>query len=217
MTDERSPLRGRRGRDRRIAEAVERLTRGPDAAGGTGAGSPDERDAFADPDPSTMSLEELLDPVGHAADKAPRPRAPRATRHAAPKSGDATAGRHKVPDLSALVAYFERATKSIQTPRNEDADERRGCLITNTVIELGRSDKDVAEIIDRYFARVERAFCDLIKRSQKNGSIRADLDPKATARWLFITAQGMSVSARFGRSFSGLPEIVRAALAPPSA
>jgi transcription-repair coupling factor (superfamily II helicase) len=103
VTDERSPLRGRRGRDRRIAEAVERLTRGPDAAGGTGAGSPDERDAFADPDPSTMSLEELLDPVGHAADKAPRPRAPRATRHAAPKSGDATAGRHKVPDLSALV------------------------------------------------------------------------------------------------------------------
>ena len=117
----------------------------------------------------------------------------------------------------ALVAYFERATKSIQTPRNEDADERRGCLITNTVIELGRSDKDVAEIIDRYFARVERAFCDLIKRSQKNGSIRDDLDPKATARWLFITAQGMSVSARFGRSFSGLPEIVRAALAPASA
>ena len=123
----------------------------------------------------------------------------------------------KGSDLSALVTYFERATKSIQTPRNDDADERRGCLITNTVIEMGRSDKDVAEIIDRYFARVERAFCDLIKRSQKNGTIRADLDPKATARWLFITSQGMSVSARFGRTFSGLPEIVRAALAPISA
>ena len=33
--------------------------------------------------------------------------------------------------------------------------------------------------------------------------------------WLLATAQGMSVSARFGRGLRGLPDIVRAALAPP--
>lgn len=118
-------------------------------------------------------------------------------------------------DLSALISYFERVSESIEAPRGDGAQERRGCLITNTVIELGRSDKEIADIVDRYFARVERAFCRLIKRSQQNGSVRADLDPKATARWLLATAQGMSVSARFGRGLPGLPDIVRAALAPP--
>jgi len=138
-------------------------------------------------------------------------------RYIARETAEYLALLEKGSDLDALVAYFERATKSIQAPRRADAEDRRGCLITNTVIEMGRSDPDVAEIIDGYFGCVERAFCNLIKRGQNNGSIREDLDPKATARWLFITAQGMSVSARFGRTFSELPQIVRTALAPHAA
>ncbi|MFN8619411.1 MAG: transcription-repair coupling factor [Chloroflexota bacterium] len=105
MSDERLPLRGRRGRDRRIADAVERRTRGPGAGGGPGG---EERDAFADPDVSNATLEELLDPVvtgAHGGEPgAPgKPHAPRhaAARHAKPR--DPTAPRHRVPDLAALV------------------------------------------------------------------------------------------------------------------
>lgn len=118
--------------------------------------------------------------------------------------------------LDELVAYFEIATGTINGTGHGDIQgyDRRGCFITNTVAELGRSDPEVSAIIDRYYDRIEQAFAALIVRGQAAGSIRADLDPGATSRWLLITSQGLSVSARMGAVSADLPHVVRAALAP---
>lgn len=121
--------------------------------------------------------------------------------------------------LDELVAYFEIATGGINDTGHGDIQgyDRRGCLITNTVAEMGRSDPQINAIIDRYYDRVERGFAALIARGQASGSIRADLDPGATSRWLLLTTQGMSISARMGAVSADLPNIVRMALAPPPA
>ncbi|SNS18063.1 transcriptional regulator, TetR family [Sphingomonas laterariae] len=111
-----------------------------------------------------------------------------------------------------VAAYFERATGA--THGDGEGYDRRGCLIVNTITEMGRSDPDVAAIVDGYHERIERAFAGLIARGQAGGTIRADLDPVATARWLFVTSQGLSVAARMGRAAPDLPAMVRAALAP---
>lgn len=95
-----------------------------------------------------------------------------------------------------------------------DGFDARGCLITNSVIELGRSDARVAAIIDRYYARYVAAFAGLVVRAQAGGSIRADLDADAVARWLLVTTQGMSVAARLGAPGPDVTDIVRHALAP---
>ncbi|WP_380872487.1 TetR family transcriptional regulator [Sphingomonas sp. DBB INV C78] len=118
--------------------------------------------------------------------------------------------------LDAIIAYFEAATGAANDAVVQGYD-LRGCFITNTVAELGRSDPQVAAIIDGYYARMERAFAALIERGQAGGSIRADLDPVATARWLLLTTQGISVSARMGAPAPDFPGVVRAALAPQSA
>ena len=112
--------------------------------------------------------------------------------------------------LDGIVSYFELATGVICDAKGYDG---RGCLITNTVIELGRSNRAVSDIVDRYYARIERAFADLIRRGQDDGTIRRGLDPQATAQWLRLTSQGMSVSARNGAVPADLANIVRAALA----
>ncbi len=119
--------------------------------------------------------------------------------------------------LEGIVAYFKVATGAICEAGHGGVKgyDGRGCLITNTVIELGRSDERVSEIIERYYSRIQRAFADLIVRGQRNGTIRADIDADGTARWLRLTSQGMSVSARIGVVSPDLADIVRAALKPP--
>ncbi|ARS27683.1 TetR/AcrR family transcriptional regulator [Sphingomonas sp. KC8] len=118
--------------------------------------------------------------------------------------------------LDELVAYFEIASGVINRTGHGDIQgyDRRGCFITNTVAELGRSQPEVSAIVDGYYDRVERAFAGLIARGQAAGSIRADLDPGATSRWLLLTSQGMSVASRMGAVATDLPNIIRAALAP---
>jgi hypothetical protein len=82
------------------------------------------------------------------------------------------------------------------------------------VIALGRSDARVAAIVDRHYARIDRAFRGLVERGQAAGSIRGDVDAAATARWLLLTTQGISVAARLGDAPQDLPAIIRRALAP---
>lgn len=115
--------------------------------------------------------------------------------------------------LDGIVAYFDLASGVIG---NANGYDRRGCFITNAVIELGRSNPSVSNLIDLYYARIEQAFCELVKRGQKGGTIRRDLDPRATAQWLLLTSQGMSVSARNGAVPANLSGLMRAALAEPS-
>ncbi|OJU16700.1 MULTISPECIES: TetR/AcrR family transcriptional regulator [unclassified Sphingomonas] len=109
-------------------------------------------------------------------------------------------------DLDDLAHFFATVAR--------DGFDARGCLVTNSVVELGRSDAKVAAIVDRYYARYVAAFAGLVARAQVGGSIRADLDPDAVAGWLLVTTQGVSVAARLGAPGPDVAEIVRQALAP---
>lgn len=112
--------------------------------------------------------------------------------------------------LDGIISYFELATGVICNSKGYDG---RGCFITNTVIELGRSNKEVSEIVDHYYERTEQAFAALMERGQRDGTIRRNLDPAATAQLLRLTSVGMSVSARNGTVPINLASVVRAALA----
>jgi TetR/AcrR family transcriptional regulator, transcriptional repressor for nem operon len=121
--------------------------------------------------------------------------------------------------LDAVIAYFEAASGAADgadRPAVQGYD-LRGCFIVNTIAELGRADPHVSAIIDQYYERMEHAFAALIRRGQAGGSIRPDLDPAATAHWLLLTTQGISVSARIGAPAPDFPGAVRAALTPQTA
>lgn len=117
--------------------------------------------------------------------------------------------------LEAIQTYFRKATGTLRKQTDEGYGPR-GCLITNTVVEMGRGDADVNAIIDRYYTKMTKEFSQAIRRGQKDGSIRSDLDAGAAAKWLIMTSQGLSVSARFGAPADNLVEVIGAALSPPS-
>lgn len=118
--------------------------------------------------------------------------------------------------LDDICAYFEYATgmRQVKNPNDEPQGfDQRGCFLVNTAIELGRSDPQVTELLEVYYARIENAFAGLIRRGQETGSIRSDIDPHITARWLRVTSQGLSVSSRMGSAPGDLTRVVRMALA----
>jgi TetR/AcrR family transcriptional repressor of nem operon len=117
--------------------------------------------------------------------------------------------------LDDIVAFFDIISggSNHSSPVKISGYGRRGCLITNTVAELGRSDPAVSAIIDRYYERFANAFIALIARGQACGSIRADIDPEVTGHWLLLTSQGMSLSARNGSTAPDMGALLRATLA----
>ncbi|MEU1984061.1 TetR/AcrR family transcriptional regulator [Nocardia sp. NPDC019395] len=72
--------------------------------------------------------------------------------------------------------------------------ERRGCLATNTAVELG-DDDTVGLLVRRIFDRQHDAFRGAVEEGQRAGEFSADLDPRTAANFLLATINGMRVLA----------------------
>lgn len=120
--------------------------------------------------------------------------------------------------LDDLIGYFRLVcgTDPADTAPIRIGYDRRGCLVANSVIELGRTDPEANGIIDEYYRRFEEALTGLLRRAQAGGSIRAELDAPAMAHWLMLTAHGLSIAARREDMAVQLPDILRSTLAPPA-
>lgn len=77
------------------------------------------------------------------------------------------------------------------------ADERNGCLMVNTALEVSPHDKKVAEIVDQSFNYIERNFFRrMIERGQADGEIAKSVIPITTARALLSLLIGLCVLSR---------------------
>lgn len=75
---------------------------------------------------------------------------------------------------------------------------RRGCLITNTVMELAPHEKNIGKKLSKRFHMLEDAFFKLLVRAQQEGDLAKDKDPRALARVLLTMMQGMIVMIKAG-------------------
>lgn len=91
---------------------------------------------------------------------------------------------------------------------------RRGCLLTNTAVELGVSDREVARLIRQAYTRVENALHERLVDARKAGVLSADVEPRRYARQLMAVLQGLRVMARVGVERDVLRDAVNGALAP---
>lgn len=85
------------------------------------------------------------------------------------------------------------------TVENLAGDERRrGCLFANSAVELTPHDSEVVRKISRHLGRTEYAFHRALIRAQISGEIPEERDPRALARFLVNSLQGLRVMARAG-------------------
>lgn len=90
--------------------------------------------------------------------------------------------------------------------------ECRGCLVTNSIVELAPHDEEVAKLVQLMIGRTEKAFKTALDRAVENGEILAGTDTKAVARFLNNTVHGLVVMGKASASRAVLKDVVRVAL-----
>ncbi|MBT2538853.1 TetR/AcrR family transcriptional regulator [Arthrobacter sp. ISL-69] len=90
---------------------------------------------------------------------------------------------------------------------------RRGCLATNSAVEFGIADADVATRVQGLFDHTERAFASLIAEGRRSGELRIDLDDQAVASMLLNTVTGLHALARLEKGPARMRSIADATIA----
>jgi TetR/AcrR family transcriptional repressor of nem operon len=89
---------------------------------------------------------------------------------------------------------------------------RRGCLITNTVMELAPHEKGIARKVSGRLQMAEEAFFKLLSRAKQEGELAKDKDPRALARVLVMMMQGTIVMVKAGTPADVVRQTARTAL-----
>lgn len=76
------------------------------------------------------------------------------------------------------------------------ASEKRGCLATNSAIELAGRDPHVADLVRQNFAILTHGIEETVRRGQAAREIRADVDAETLALFIFNAVQGLRVLTR---------------------
>lgn len=92
-----------------------------------------------------------------------------------------------------------------QAGREATEGVRRGCLATNSAVELAPHDPELARRVRAMLSRVEGALRAALERARGTGELSADVDPPAVARFLIGVLQGLRVLSRMGAE----PETLR--------
>lgn len=89
-----------------------------------------------------------------------------------------------------------------------------GCLLTNTAVEIGAREEEIAGLVRKAFARLQRALAARLEEAQQQGDLRTDADPGQFARQLVALIQGLRVMTRLGMEPRVARDAVRSAIAP---
>ena len=108
------------------------------------------------------------------------------------------------------ISNIRKALESVVELTN--SGDCRGCLLTNSIVELASHDEEVAEVVRSAIGRLENAFKLALERSIESGEISQDLNPRAYARFLNNTLQGMIVLGKASTSKTILRDVVKVAL-----
>ena len=70
---------------------------------------------------------------------------------------------------------------------------RKGCLMTNSAVELAARDRDTAMRVSANLSRLEEALCTAVRTAQADGELSRKHDARALARFLASSLQGLRV------------------------
>ena len=105
--------------------------------------------------------------------------------------------------MKAIRRFFQ-----LKIEGSVQANRPRGCLVTNSATELASRDRGTATRVGAVLTKIEAAFHRAVVRAQGAGEIGPARDPRALARFLTSSAQGLSVMAKTFPERAMLEDIV---------
>jgi TetR/AcrR family transcriptional repressor of nem operon len=89
---------------------------------------------------------------------------------------------------------------------------RRGCLMNNAMSELAGRCKATSEKTCRNMEAVEGAFYKALLRGKKDGELKRVREPRAVARFLYSSFQGLVLMAKAKRDRKTLEDVIKVTL-----
>jgi AcrR family transcriptional regulator len=105
-----------------------------------------------------------------------------------------------------------RITAVIGTAIDADAERNRGCLVVNTLAELGLPDDEVGAALRRDTDQNLAMFTACVAEGGRDGSLRPGLVPGDVAEFLLSTISGLRVMSRRGTSREAMRAVADLAL-----
>ncbi|MEM6835802.1 MAG: TetR/AcrR family transcriptional regulator [Cyanobacteria bacterium P01_C01_bin.120] len=105
---------------------------------------------------------------------------------------------------SAIEWHFENLAE-----RSLENTPPRGCLITNSLVELAARDPEIAAVLKKGLQQVEDAFFQALVRAQDQGEIAPEKDLRTLAQYLTSSLQGMRVMAQVNMPPDALKQTAR--------
>ena len=91
-------------------------------------------------------------------------------------------------------------------------EQRRGCFMGNAISELAGRCKETAARTCSNMAAAEDAFYRALLRGKKEGELKGVRDPRAVARFLCSSLQGLTLMARATQDRKTLEDVVKVTL-----
>ena len=111
------------------------------------------------------------------------------------------------PVKRALRQLFESVVE-----RSLGEGERRGCFVGNATSELAGRCKATAEKSCSNMAAAEEALYRALLRGKREGEIKGVRDPRAVARFLYSSLQGLQLMSKATKDRKTLEDVVRVTL-----
>ena len=120
--------------------------------------------------------------------------------------------REVVSETDSPLAGIARVMQyAVRPPGPKDSPP--GCLMSNTALELGRSDSDVAAEVKRMFRAMEEILTAAVKEGQERGEITTRFDSTAIGQSLANTINGLRILQNTGATRQQMQTVVDMALA----
>jgi TetR/AcrR family transcriptional repressor of nem operon len=79
-----------------------------------------------------------------------------------------------------------------------NGEEKQGCLLCHTAMELAPHDEEIQGVLQRFIRRASKTFSIGLETARLGGEVRADLDTRSAGEFLTGAIFGMTVLARCG-------------------
>ena len=90
--------------------------------------------------------------------------------------------------------------------------QHKGCLITNSIVEIGHHDLEIAAHLAVEIKKVEELLYEALVRAKDKGEISPDKVPRALARHLLCSLKGLRVISKVNPNKEALLDMVAVAL-----
>jgi TetR/AcrR family transcriptional repressor of nem operon len=107
-------------------------------------------------------------------------------------------------NVEAVIRFFEQLA----------ADSRcRGCLVANTLVELGPHDRQIAALLEETLGLLQRGLQRALREAQRRGELSTDKSPMNLSRSLTNSLMGMAVLGRLPSEPASLRSVTAETLA----